>query len=647
MNLTVGFRTVFGRPENGRAVLRLAGGSLYRVYLNGRFVLYGPARAAHGYYRLDEVDLSNFLQPGGNLLAVEAAGYNVNSYYLLDEPAFLQAEVISGDRAIAATGRESDFTSAIPGERVQMVPRYSFQRTFTEVWRLAPGSGLWRTDPAGAFEAVQLAVQPEKKLIPRRVPYPEFTVRRPYWQLAAGRLEPGPAPEKPWYDRAVSGIGPDYKGYPLDRLEANPTLEVQKLRTVSRSPVNLPLHSGSGLEMEGPSWRLVDFAANLTGMVGLEVEAADSSTLYLTFDEVLTGEQDVDFSRLGCSNVIALELAPGGYRFESFEPYTLRYLKLNLARGRLTVKDLYLREYANPQAGRASFEAGDRRLVRLFEAGRETFRQNAVDLFTDCPSRERAGWLCDSYFTARAGFDLTGGVDIEKAFLENFVLPDSFARLPAGMLPMCYPADHTRGTFIPNWALWFVLELEEYLARSGDRELVEAARPKVSALFDYFARFANRDGLLEGLESWVFIEWSAANQFTQDVSYPSNFLYAAALEAAGRLYGLRELTERGENVRRTAGRRAFDGEFFVDNAERTLGWLHNTKNRTEVNQYFAFYFEAAAPESRPELWRRLVEVFGPRRDRPASLQQCTRRRHLSARCCGWRCCRAAACAGKS
>ena len=32
------------------------------------------------------------------------------------------------------------------------------------------------------------------------------------------------------------------------------------------------------------------------------------------------------------------------------------------------------------------------------------------------------------------------------------------------MLPMCYPADHYDGNFIPNWAMWFVLELEEYIS---------------------------------------------------------------------------------------------------------------------------------------------------------------------------------------
>ena len=53
----------------------------------------------------------------------------------------------------------------------------------------------------------------------------------------------------------------------------------------------------------------------------------------------------------------------------------------------------------------------------------------------------------------------------------------------------------------------------------------------------FFTQFENSDGLLEKLKSWVFVEWSDANKYVQDVNYPSNMLYAAALNAAGKLYG--------------------------------------------------------------------------------------------------------------
>ena len=45
------------------------------------------------------------------------------SYYLLDQPAFLQAEVIAGDQVLCATGKnDAGFESIIVSERVQEVP---------------------------------------------------------------------------------------------------------------------------------------------------------------------------------------------------------------------------------------------------------------------------------------------------------------------------------------------------------------------------------------------------------------------------------------------------------------------------------------------------------------------------------------------
>ncbi len=190
----------------------------------------------------------------------------------------------------------------------------------------------------------------------------------------------------------------------------------------------------------------------------------------------------------------------------------------------------------NPDAARATFAASDQRFNRIFEAARETFRQNATDVFMDCPSRERAGWLCDSFFTARVAADLCGDTSVEKNFLENFQRPEKFEHLPDGMIPMCYPSDHYNGQFIPNWAMWFVVQLEEFAARGGDRATIDALRPKVLKLLDYLGGFENSDGLLEKLPSWVFVEWSEANKFVQDVNYPSNMLYAAVLAAAGRIY---------------------------------------------------------------------------------------------------------------
>ncbi len=614
-NLSVGFRAVL-EEETGEASLRITAASLYRASCNGHFVGHGPARGAHGTARVDEWDLTPYLREGPDVLAVEVAGYAVNSYYLLDSPSFLLAEVVAGERVLAATRPTGidgpPFDARILDERVQRAQRYSFQRPFAEVYRLAPGFDAWRTALAATPGDLELEERPLPTLLPRRVPYPDFALRQPTLHVASGTLRTDMEVEEPWKDRALTQIGPRLGGYPEPELEVVASLELQRIADETRVPHGGPYDPHVALPLDARTFHVLDFGTNLTGFLGARLRCEEPARLHLTFDELLR-DGDVNWRRLGCVNAITIDLEPGEYAFESIEPYTLRALKILAVSGRCTVSGVSLREYVNPDADRARFAASDARLVRIFEAARETFRQNAVDLFMDCPSRERAGWLCDSFFTARAAFDLCGDTCVERNFLENFLLPERFEHLPQGMLPMCYPADHDDGVYIPNWALWFVLELEEYAARSDDRGTVDGLRPRVLALLELMRTHRNADGLLERLPSWVFIEWSRANAFVQDVNYPSNMLWAATLDAAATLYELPALAAEAAAVRETIRAQAFDGEFFVDNAERREDALVRTENRSEVCQYFAFFFDVATPQSHPELWRRLVEDFGPTR----------------------------------
>jgi alpha-L-rhamnosidase len=292
----------------------------------------------------------------------------------------------------------------------------------------------------------------------------------------------------------------------------------------------------------------------------------------------------------------------------------MKFLKLSVDEGDCELKEVRIRQYVNSDVANARFKTSDPALNRIFDAAIETHKQNAVDVFMDCPSRERAGWLCDSYFSARVAYNLSGNTLIEHNYLENFLLPEKFSNIPEGMLPMCYPSDHTNGNFIPNWAMWFVLELDEYVARSGDYEMLISLKPKVMNLLKYFEPFKNEDGLLEKLDKWVFVEWSKANDFVQDVNYPSNMLYARVLEVAGRLYNIPELQTEAEKIREVIRRQSYVNGFFTDNAIRENGKLVvQVKNQTEVCQYFAFYFGVATSKQYPELWQKLAKEFGAKR----------------------------------
>jgi alpha-L-rhamnosidase len=581
--------------------------------VNGAFRGYGPARGPHEYYRVDEWDLTPALLSGKNWVAIEVAGYNVNSYYLIDQPSFLQAEVVAGPNVLASTaGRGNRFEARILSERRQKVQRYSFQRPFSEVYRLQPGYDRWRSAASVAFQPLECAVSSPKRLLPRRVPYPEFALRSPVRHVSRAKVRTGVPVEHLWKDRCLTDIGEKLGGFPESELEIIPSIEMQHVAAELPETLDRPYTAGERIEVGSKSQHIVDFGADVSGFIGLKVTCHEQARLLLVFDEILS-DGDVDFKRLSCINIVSYELPQGSFALEAFEPYTLRYLKLLVLDGECEFSDIYVREYANPDVGQAHFHSSDEKLNTLFNAGRETYRQNTVDIFTDCPSRERAGWLCDSFFTSRVAMDVSGSTILEKNFFENFQLPQRFAFIPEGMLPMCYPADHNDGNFVPNWSLWFVLQLEEYLARSGDRQTIEALRPKIERLFDYFKAFENADGLLEKLAGWVFVEWSTANDYVQDVNYPSNMLYAAAIDSTARMYSSKAWAAKASRVRETIRRQSFDGRFFVDNAVRRNGKLQVTTNHSEVCQYFAFFTGTATLETHPELWRTLKEQFGPKR----------------------------------
>lgn len=540
-NLTLAFREVIEAGRIGEAYMRLTASCDYRLRINGEFVAHGPSVAAHDFYRVDCIDIEPYLHRGENVIAVEVAGYNDDSYYLLNQPSFLQAEVEINGEVVAATG--SQFEAYDLKQRKQDVPEFSFQRPHTEYYILSADFQQWLSDAAWqGTEPVKLVEQPTKTLLSRHVEYPDY------------RLHDAVAQENNIYA----------------------------------------------------------FECNSTGFLGVKVKVEEPTRLQVRFDEVLWEDGNVNASRLGCQAYIIYELQPGDYIIESFEPYTMQYVQTEVESGKCSVEGIYMRDYCNSDVDRATFVSGNADLNRLFEVARETFRQNALDVFMDCPSRERAGWLCDSYFTSRVAFDLSGDTQIERNFIQNFLLPEKFKHIDEGMLPMCYPSDHPNHNHIPNWAMWFVVELEEYLHRSGDRAMIDAAKPRVYALIDYFKPFLNEDGLLEKLTRWVFVEWSHANNLVQDVSYPSNMLYAHMLDVAGRLYNDAALNEQAEQVRETIRQQSFDGEYFVDNAIRGKGGkLALSGEHTEACQYYAFFTHTATPESHPDLWKRLRDEFGP------------------------------------
>ena len=159
--------------------------------------------------------------------------------------------------------------------------------------------------------------------------------------------------------------------------------------------------------------------------------------------------------------------------------------------------------------------------------------------------------------------------------------------------------------------------MEEYVHKRGNEDKKELFRKSIYDLLDFYRRYENEDGLLENLPGWNFVEWSKANDWTQDVNYPTNFLYAQALECIARLYGDEQCSRRSAQVRQAAIRQSFMGGYFRDHAVRDkAGVLHLCEEASEACQYYAILF-GGIDLDRDEfayLKHLILHVFSPERE---------------------------------
>ena len=72
------------------AVFRIAAADFYKVYADGAFLGFGPARAAKGYARVDEYSLTACHE-----VRIEVAGYGCSSLSTVRQQSFCCAEIVN------------------------------------------------------------------------------------------------------------------------------------------------------------------------------------------------------------------------------------------------------------------------------------------------------------------------------------------------------------------------------------------------------------------------------------------------------------------------------------------------------------------------------------------------------------------------
>lgn len=186
----------------------------------------------------------------------------------------------------------------------------------------------------------------------------------------------------------------------VDQVEAPPTSwsPAPPVRVVETSAPVAVTRVADG------TW-VADFGQNASGWIRLADLGPAGTRTTIDYGEYVGPDVDLDTSHLDSmkpgeppirfvqrDEVIS---AGGG---EAFEPrhtvHGFRYARL-AREGDLDPTALAMQVVHSDLVPTGSFECNDPDLTRLWEVARWSFRGNAVDIPTDCPTRERVGWTGD------------------------------------------------------------------------------------------------------------------------------------------------------------------------------------------------------------------------------------------------------------
>ena len=247
------------------------------------------------------------------------------------------------------------------------------------------------------------------------------------------------------------------------------------------------------------------------------------------------------------------------------------------------IKALEFAPYFYPLDQAGSFECSDPRLNEMWDISRNTVLCCMHEMYVDCPYYEQQQYDMDSalemLFTFRLGSD---------TLMPLKSLTDlAHSQMPDGMIQANYPS--TKVQIIPDFTLFWVLMLRDYLRYTGDTAGIRPLLGTADRALEGFENLKNDMGLISPTPYWSFVDWVPTwpngipvGGQTEPLTVTC-FMYAAALKAAAEVYaaiGRKERTaeylSRAEDMIQSVKAHCYDEK---------LGLFKNTPFRNDYCQH--------------------------------------------------------------
>jgi len=487
------FKRIFELDTDpGQFIIHLSADNRYKLYVNGSFITFGPARSDFKKWRYETLDIGPYLNSGNNIIGVKVWNFgNLAPEAQFSKGTGLIVQGHSGQEKIINTNEKW---------RVMWDTSYSFHPIDHLKTHYVTGPGV-------QFNACN---------------HPWNWIRVPFdgegWKpaklleqgMAMGSIRKyGNFPKRALYPRDIPLM--EYRSQEFAEIRRNGGMDAAG--NIIKKEGKLTIPPGKRVSI------LLDQGVLTTAYPRLVFGKGNGSRITITYAESLfhtEGEgQDAEVTkRKGNRDVVAGKKIIGNYdvviggggdqrHFESLWWRTFRYVQLDVETKDEPLDLYHFKSYftAYPLEQKSVFQSDDASLSDIMDVSWRTQRLCAGETFFDCPYYEQIQYVGDTRIQGLNTFFASGDTILWKRSIRDFY--DS--RWPFGMTQSRYPDNNPQ--MIPGYSLIWILIVHDYFMHGNDPEFIESMLPAVEdILFWSEARLDVNDlpGIIEG---WNFVDW--------------------------------------------------------------------------------------------------------------------------------------------
>ncbi len=279
-----------------------------------------------------------------------------------------------------------------------------------------------------------------------------------------------------------------------------------------------------------PGVFVFDMGQNFSGWTRIKLKAVKGTRIQLRFAEEVFKDGMIDPRSTGCyaTGVVQTDsYICKGDDMETWEPrftyHGFRYAEMTGFPGIPSKENLEGVVVHTSLKETGSFNCSDVRINQLHRMALWTEKSNLHGVPTDCPHRERCGWLGDAFLTS----DMTLYNFDAASFWRKFLLDIETTR--RGEVPANVAPGRRTGGISPDWGAAFVQLVWNLYLYCGDMAVIDAHYDGLSFFMDHLQKIARDHLILQGIGS-LFPPGRITSADTP-VKFTSTLLYHFCAEA--------------------------------------------------------------------------------------------------------------------